>query len=91
MERRVAKHEAEEGYHSMSRNGLPNVEIPSLKTCPFCGRKASAMPHCAAPTSPIEWSVGCWKIADPFSRAAHWDDCPEPTTLWISLERAVER
>ena len=77
----------------MSRE-QPPVPIPDhapLKPCPFCGREASATPHRATPKSPIQWSVGCWQQADPFSRAAHWDDCPGPTTLWISLERAVEQ
>jgi hypothetical protein len=30
-------------------------------------------------------------MPDLFSRAAHWEDCPGPTTLWISLEKAVEQ
>ena len=77
----------------MSRKQSP-VPIPDhapLKPCPFCGRDASATPYRATSTSPVQWSVGCWQQADPFSRAAHWEDCPGPTTLWISLERAVEQ
>lgn len=75
----------------MIYNSLPSADITPLKPCPFCGREAAATPHRASPTSQVQWSVGCWQEADPFSRAAHWDDCPGPTTLWISLEQAVEQ
>ena len=75
----------------MSHGSSTDVGIPPLKPCPFCGREASATAHRATPTSPVQWSVGCWQEADPFSRAAHWDDCPGPTTLWISLEQAAEQ
>ena len=62
-----------------------------LEACPFCGREASVTAYQPTPTSPIQWSVGCWQMPDLFSRAAHWEDCPGPTTLWISLEKAVEQ
>ena len=75
----------------MNPSPMSEAGIPPLKPCPFCGREAFATPHRASPMSPVQWSVGCWREADPFSREAHWDDCPGPTTLWISLGRAVEQ
>ena len=74
----------------MTCPALSGPDHAPLKPCPFCERDASAMPHRATSTSPVQWSVGCWRTADPFSQAAHRDDCPGPTTLRISLEQAVK-
>ncbi len=73
----------------MTYNPMPEFHIPPLKPCPFCGREALATSHRATPSSVVQWSIGCWREADPFSREAHWEDCPGPTRLWISLVRAA--
>lgn len=71
----------------MNRSDIP--EHAPLKPCPFCGREASATRHQAMPTSPVQWSVGCWQDPNHFSREAHCEDCLGATTLCISLERAA--
>ena len=73
----------------MSQERRPVPEHGPLKPCPFCGREALVTPHRDMTSGKMLYSVGCWQQADAFSRDAHWDDCPGPTTIWLSLERAV--
>ncbi len=48
-------------------------------------------PYRATASSPIEYSVGWLQEPTPFAQTPHWDDCLGPSTLWLLLERAVER
>ena len=75
----------------MSHERPPIPEHSPLKLCPFCGREALVTPHRDIITGTMLYSVGCWREPDTFSTLPHWEDCLSPTTLWMSLERAVEQ